>query len=241
MDIEVIGSTVAETNAVAVTDKVRAQLVADLGPVADRIPEYELAASVCNVRNQEEANLAGEVCDRIAADVKLVTAHETLTRITTGLHQLHRKWVSLRSAFVDPLEASRKQIKDKVIKWTRAEEARVEAEQRRLQAEADERARREQAKLEKEAAKLKTPELREQRMAEAAAVVAPIVHIEKPKATVSMAKRWKVKSVDHAAFFAALATRSDLRGYVEISTARMERSKAANNMMEIPGVEFVKE
>ena len=53
-----------------------------------------------------------------------------------------------------------------------------------------------------------------------------------------MQKVWKIVEMDQDMFFKSLATRPDLRGYVEINTTRLERSKAANNMFEVPGVRF---
>jgi len=72
----------------------------------------------------------------------------------------------------------------------------------------------------------------------AASVVASTIHVKAPKSGMRVSRAWKVKEVETAVFFAALAARPDLWGYVEVSTSRMERSKAANPSMVIPGVEF---
>jgi len=228
-----------ETNAVTLSNPVIAALVADLGPVADRIELYRREAGEIVVRNQDEADAAVTVCEAIMADVKAVKAHEVLSRVTDGLHKLHRRWTGLRDAFVKPLDESRMTIRNKVLQWQEVERKKAEELQRKLQAEADEKARRERARLEAEAAKLKTPEKREERLEQAAAVVAPVVHVEQPKVGMrGVARVWKVMAVDQDAFYAALATDKSLRGYVEVDQVRMQRAKAANPAIEIPGVKF---
>jgi hypothetical protein len=237
--IEEVEVVARETNAMQVANPVIAALVADLGPVADRIALYQQQAQGIAVRTQLDADIATEVCDRIAADVKAVKGHEVLSRVTDGLHKLHRRWTGLRDAFVTPLESSRKEIRTKVIDWQETERKRAEELQRKLQAEADEKARREKARSEAEAAKLKTPEKREERLEQAAAVVAPVVHVEQPKVNMrGVARVWKVMAVDADAFYAALATDKSLRGYVEVDQVRMQLAKAANPAIEIPGVRF---
>ena len=78
----------------------------------------------------------------------------------------------------------------------------------------------------------------EARTEQAAAVIAPTVVVEAAKSGLRVSKAWKVKAIDHAVFFAALATREDLRGFVDVATTRMERAKSANPSAGIPGVEF---
>jgi len=237
--IDEVGLVIADTNAVAVPNAIREQLIAELGPIADRLEGYVTYANNIKVSNDAEAVDAVAMCNQILADAKLVKAHDMLTQITSGLHNLHRRWVGLRDAFVTPLEASRTTIRSKVLAWQAAEQAKAAAEQRRLQAEADEKARRERARLEAEAARLKTPGKQEARLAQAASVTAPVVMVTAPKVEMrGVSKVWKIKTFDQDVFFAALAARPDLRGYVEVEQARMERSRAANPTLEIPGVEF---
>lgn len=80
------------------------------------------------------------------------------------------------------------------------EEIRVK-EQRRLQAIEDERARKERERLEREAARLKTPELKAERMEQAAEIVAPVVVIAPVAQKVqgeSAVKVWKARVVNAA-------------------------------------------
>ena len=274
-----IDRAVEACNAVAVPDPIRAALVADLGPVAERLASYAGAAASMVVATKYDADSAALVCDKIAADIKAVKDHEVLSKITAGLHDLHRKWTGLRDLFVAPMERDRKTIKGKIIAWQEGERKKAEEIQRKLQAEADAKAAREREKQEAEArrqlqieedARRKAEFTRraaeqaqgaerdrlqaeanaadrkanaaavkaEARQDQAAAVIAPTVTVEVPKSGLRTAKAWKVKGIDEGVFYAALATRLDLRGYVEIGRGQMERSKAANKSIEIPGVTF---
>lgn len=219
----------------------REAIVRDLSPIAERIEAYKRAAEAITVACQSDAETAAKMCDAIAADVKSVKNHEILDGVIKGFHSMHRRLTGLRDAFVAPMEASRKTIKGKVIAWQTAEAEKAERERARLQAIADEQARKERERLEAQAAKLKTPEKIEQRLEQAAQVVAPVVQVQAPKAAVKVMRVWVARVTDQAAFFAALAARPELAWYVTIETTKMQRAKAANPMIEIPGVEFRQE
>ena len=233
-------AVIGATNALTIPNKVQATLMADLGPVASSIERYADMAAVVKVRNQDEAVAVSATCDEIAAAVKLVKEHDMLAKITAGLHGAHRRWTAFRDAFVVPLEASRKTMKQAVITFQEAERVKAEAEQRRLQSEADAKARAEQERLLKLAEQRKTPEKQAEYREAAAAVIAPKVVVEAPKA-MKVSRVWVVKAVDEAAFFAALARDPTLRGYVTIDRTKLARSKAANVATEIAGVTFTQE
>jgi len=237
-NIQTVEAVVKETNAVVpVSDSIRAALVRDLGPVQERISEYLLCMKA-PVTNQAEADRAALVCADIATDIKAVKEHEILSKITAGLHGLHRRWTGLVNEFVTPMDMARRQIKERILTWERGEREKAEAEQRRLQALADEQARKERERLEKQAAKMKTEERREALLEQAASVAAPVIQVSAPVTGIRRQKRWTVKAVDEAAFFAALAQDKNLRGYVEIDKARLARGKAANPGMEVAGITF---
>lgn len=237
-NIQTVEAVVKETNAIVpVADGIRAALVRDLGPVADRLARYE-GAALAPVLNKSDADGAAALCEQIAQDIKSVKGHEILSKITAGLHTLHRRWTGLVNDFVTPMETARRQIKSNILKWETAEREKAEAEQRRLQAIADEQARRERERLEKQAAKMKTEERREALLEQAASVSAPVIQVSAPVTTIRRQKRWTVKEVDEAAFFAALAQDKNLRGYVEIDRNRLARGKAANPGMEVAGITF---
>jgi len=114
----------------------------------------------------------------------------------------HAAWKAIcgnEKQFTDRLDVVEAKAKNILTAYARVEEEKRQAEQRRLQAEADEAARRERERLEKEAAKLKTPEKREERLAQAAAVVAPVVNIAPTTPAVkgtAMRKVWRARVVD---------------------------------------------
>ena len=109
--IETVEAVVAETNAVVpVSDSIRSVLVRDLAPVAERLARYEEAA-LMPVVNRQDAEQAAQVCEEIAVDIKAVKGHEVLSKITSGLHQLHIRWTGLVGDFVTPMEAGKRKIK----------------------------------------------------------------------------------------------------------------------------------
>jgi len=234
-----IEAAIEAVNAVKVEDKIKVALVADLKPIAGRLQFYADAVNV-PVTNQVEADAAEQICKQIAADVKAVKEQEVLSKITTGLHELHRKFTGLRDLFLTPMESNRKTIKNKIGAWQQQEQEKAEALQRKLQAEAEAKARAEQEKLLKKAESMKTPEKQEQYREQAQAVIVPTITIAAAKTGMKFSTRWKVKEINHDAFFAALATDKSLRGYVDIKTTAMERVKAGNLNIEIAGVTFEK-
>lgn len=219
----------------------RDEIVRDLTPVAQRIDYYKQESEGIIIRTQSDAEHAAKMCENIAADVKAVQKHEILDGVIKGFHSMHRRLTGLRDAFVAPMEASRKTIKGKVIAWQTAEAEKAEKERARLQAIADEQARKERERLEAQAAKLKTPEKIEQRLEQAAQVVASVIQVQAPKAAVKVMRVWVARVTDKKAFFAAIAASQELAGYVTIETTKMQRAKAANPLIEIPGVEFRQE
>lgn len=236
-----IQSVIDATAELAVPSSLQAALIEELGPIARRIAQYKEEAEGATVTNEKDANDASELCERIATDINAVEGQNTLVKIINGLHGLHRRCTAARAMFVDPMKASRKTLKDKIGKWQDDEDEKAAAEQRRLQAIADEQARRDREALEKKMSAAKKPETQEKYREAAAAVSAPVVTVEAPRASgIKIAKVWKVTRMDSAAFLTALATRPDLHGFVEIKVTNLERAKAANNAMEVPGITFDK-
>lgn len=232
-----IAKAVEACNAVAVPEPIRAALVRDLGPVANALAIYSKWAQL-PVTNEGEAKDAADHCQSIAIDIKAVQNCEVLSKVTDGLHKLHRQWTGLRDLFIAPLERDRRTIKNKVIAWQEGERRKAEELARKLQADADAKAAREREALLKKAAAMKTPEKQEALREQAAAVIAPTVTVQAAKSGLRVSKAWVVKSIDEAVFYEALAHNSDLRGYVEIDKTRLARVKAANPSVTVPGVTF---
>lgn len=226
---------VDETKNLEVQDNEVRNLITQLQPIAAFIAEAKQYADTVVVANQKDALEAAEWREKMIESCK--KAKDAINGFQGGiidrLFKLHRRWTAFRGLF-DSLESSAKILKGKIIAWQQAEEQKAAEEQRRLQAEAEERARKERERLEKEAAKLKTPELREARLEAAATIVAPVITVSAPTKAVKSQKRWKVKSVD----MTAMGIPREIQGYVEVKITNLERAKAANTMLEVPGVEF---
>lgn len=101
-------------------------------------------------------------------------------------------------------------------------------EKRRLQEEAD----RKEREANKAAVKADT------KAEQAATTAAPTINVAAPKSGVRIQKRWKVKTINRPAFIAAAAVDANIQGFITIEETRMERAKAANPSMTVPGVEF---
>ena len=157
--------------------------------------------------------------------------------------EAHKAIVAREKEITDVADEAERIAKGKVLSWQQAEARRAAAEQAKLQAEADERARKERERLEKEAAKLKTPELRQERLEAAAAVVAPVVTIAASTATAagtSTRKTWKAEIVDIGKLIEAApgnATAASLLVFNEQAANAFARATKGN--VAIPGVKFI--
>lgn len=155
----------------------------------------------------------------------------------------HKAIVAREKKMLDPLEAKEKEVKAIVVAFDAEQERIRQAEQRRLQAEADAKAEAERQRLLKEAAKLKTPELREERMAAAEAVIAPTVVVAPQvakgagEATVT---RWKARLVDKDALIRSAAEGDWMaKSFLQFDqVAANKQAVASKNNIPVRGVEF---
>ncbi len=148
------------------------------------------------------------------------------------------------SAVADICDAAERTVKQKADAWYAEEQRKAAEEQRRLQAIADEKARRERIRLEKEAEKLKTPELREERMAQAAEVEAPIITVEAPEQVegVSTVTRWKAKVTDMAALIEGAKPNTVAASFLQVNQQVAEAfARSTKGAVPVPGVEFIQE
>jgi hypothetical protein len=157
----------------------------------------------------------------------------------------HSAWKALtnrRDETMQPLLAAERTVKNKMVMYAQEQERIRAAEQARLQAEADEKARREREAAEKAAAKLKTPELRDQRMAEAAAISAPVVTVASTTPEVkgqSIRKTWKARIVDPKAVVLAIMQWPDWTAYIELKECELNRFAArTKGALSVPGCEM---
>lgn len=233
-----IEKAVEACNAVAVSNPVREALVWDLGPVANRLAQYAAAAEM-SVTNNVDAEGAARLCEKIAADIKTVKDHEVLSKITAGLHNLHRQWTGLRDLFVAPMERDRRTIKNKVIAWQEGERRKAEEIQRKAQAEADAKAAREREALLKKAASVKTPEKQEAYREAAAAIIPPTIHVAAPKSGLRTQTVWIGEVVDPLAAARALLNFADWSAYIKIDQNELNKfASRTKGAVKVPGVNF---
>lgn len=151
-------------------------------------------------------------------------------------HNAHKAIVSKEKSYTDILDRVERVVKGKVLVYDHAKEKKRLEEQRRLQAVAEENARRERERLLKEAEKLKTPELKEQRLEAAAAVAAPVVEvapvIERQKGEATR-KIWKARVVDESLI---------PREWLVVDTKSLDAfARATKGIKSVSGVEFYEE
>ena len=144
-----LDGVVRETNSLAVQDGDVKALVGALVPVVTRIERYKSAAANLAIATEDDAKRADELYAEITRDMKLVEEVVEKHGHVSAIHSLHRRWTTFRGKlFVDPLEATRKQIKGIRDKWTLKKQEEAAAEQRRLQAIEEEKARKERERQE---------------------------------------------------------------------------------------------
>ena len=131
--------------------------------------------------------------------------------------------------------------KNKAGSWRAKQEAIAEEQRRKLQAEADRRARIERERLEKEAEKLKTPELKEQRLEEAAAVIAPEVKVEGPAKVegVSAKNVYQAELVDMDKLIKASVSGSIAKTFLKFDEkAANAFARSSRGAVQVEGVRF---
>lgn len=228
--------------AVQIRDEEKATILADLTPVYGRLDEFKATANSMRVTNYTDANRATLLIKSIKADVEII--EHTLAGPIDRLFSMHRAWTKVRAIFLDVLNPAAKTLQNKVIEWEETELRKANAERARLQAIEDERARKGQARLAAEAAKLKSPEKKAERLEQAAAVQPVVVQIEAPRATGikgglrAASKVWVVDKIDMGQFLAAAIMDENIQGFITIEQGKLQRAKAVNKMLTIPGVTF---
>jgi hypothetical protein len=161
-------------------------------------------------------------------------AHETWKAITTKEGEV-----------LNPLQNSEAMIKNKMIVFQKVEEEKRIAEQRRLQAEAEEQARKERERLQKQAEKLKTPELKEQRLQEAEEVEVAVITVqsEVPEVKgISYRKIWKAEITDKPEFVRAALKNATLMSFIHIDATQMNKlATMTKGEISYPGIRFYEE
>lgn len=175
-------------------------MVTDTEQIEQEVAPVVQEANEIAVSSPESYQRAIDFLRSVKAAQKKVT--EFFGPMKKSAHDNWKKTVAAENSVLGPLTDAESAVKRKASSYQQEEERKRIAEQRRLQAEADERARKERERLEKQAAKLKTPELKEERLAEAESVAAPVIALAPtvPKTSgVATRTTWKARVVDVAA------------------------------------------
>jgi hypothetical protein len=212
------------------------ELRAEVAPVVER-------ASAIRVSNPKEYQGAADFLKAVKLTQKRV--EEWFAEPVKAAHQAWKALTNRRDETMQPLVNAERTVKNKMVVYAQEQERIRAAEQARLQAEADEKARLERERLEKQAAKLKTPELREQRFAEAATIAAPVVTVATTTPEVkgqSFRKTWKAKIVDPKAAVMAVMQWPDWTAYVELNECELNRFAArTRGTITVNGVQWYEE
>jgi hypothetical protein len=202
-------------------------------PDEAQVPTVVEWANKLTVANHDEYKVA---LDRLAGIKSLAgRIADFFAPMKKAAADSHKQICAKEKSVLGPLELAEKQAKGVLLAFQRVEDDKRRAEERKLQAEADERARKEREKLQKAAEKLKTPELKQQRLAEAAQVVAPVVAVAAPPkvAGVATRKTWKARVVSPELI---------PREYLMVDEKKLDRlAKALGGEAKVLGVEFYEE
>jgi len=214
-------------------------------PDTSGIEKLEKWASSIEVTTPEERKFAST----IMADVRK-TKRQIKDWFADSKAKAHAAWkavVAQEKTLTDRCDTVEKAVTRELRRYDAAVEQKRREEQARLQAEAEEKARKERERLEKQAAKLKTPEKKQERMEQAAAIVAPVVQIETPdeKADGEQVRMvWKAECEDIGQVIRSAAASEHAVGRSVLKfdqTAANKLAAATKGSMQIPGVRFFQE
>ncbi len=195
------------------------------------------------VQNAQQYSGAAEFLKMLKDAQKKVK--EYFEPMKTNAYQAWKEICAKENQMLDPLGKAEAEVKTKMLTFQREEEERRIAEQRRLQAIADEKARKERERLQKEAEKLKTPELKEKRMAEAESVIAPVIQVqpETPKIDgISTRSIWKAEVISKIDFVKAAINDQNLLALLGIDLAKLNKiAQATKGQISYPGIRFYEE
>lgn len=196
-------------------------------------PVVDQAASMV-VNSAESYGTASDFLKRVKQAQVRVTAF--FAPMKQKAYEAHKAITAQESETLKPLQQAESTVKRIMSEYYQEQERKRIAEQQKAQVAADEAARKERERLEREAAKLKTPELRERRLEQAAQVIAPMIQVATAVPVIagqSVVKRWK-----------AVVVNVDLvpREYMVVNdTALQALARATKGAVKVAGVQFVEE
>lgn len=205
-------------------------------------PVLQSAAEIM-VSNPDEFIYAGNFLKDLKSAQKKVT--EFFKGMKSDAHKAWRAICDKEKSILDPIANAERTVKQKMLTFQREEERKRREEERRLQAEAEARAERERQRLLKQAEKLKTPELKEQRLQEAEMVEAPVITVQKETPAIkgiSTRKIWKAEIVNKKEFLQKALDDENLMSFVEIDLKRLNKvAQATKGEINYPGIRFYQE
>jgi len=219
----------------------------DLAPV----PPPEMSKQMSETLRWAEALVVNDARSYETAIERLKVVKSFYNRAVDFFRPMKKKADETKRAILDaerkiigPLAQAEEIAKIKCLTYQRKQEESAEKERQRLQAIEDERARKEKERLEREAARLKSPEKKEERLEQAAAVTAPVVEVaaEIPKVAGAAARKtWKHEIIDLNKFFGFVidSRRTDL--VLPNEKVLAAYAKAMGEQAQIPGVRFHQE
>jgi hypothetical protein len=136
---------------------------------------YKAQAEKLQVTTPEQMTAAESILAELRRRKKVWL--EAVEDTVKGAHATWKAAVAHRDSIAGPIDAAERIIKERIAGYVFEQRRKAEAERSRLQAEADAQAEAERKRAMAAAEKLKTPELKEARIEQAQAIVAPVVQV----------------------------------------------------------------
>lgn len=165
----------------------------------NEVTMYRDKALQLQVRTPEEMTFAESVLTELRRRKKV-----WLEAVEATVKTAHASWkaaVAHRDSVAKPIDEAEKIVKQRIADYAYEQRRIASAEQARLQAEADAKAEAERRRALAAAEKLKTPELKAERIEQAETIVAPVVTVAAavPETKLSMVVSYSFQIVDAAA------------------------------------------
>ena len=211
--------------------------------IREEVAPVITTADTMIVTNREQYTYASDYLKEVKAAQKTVKDH--FEPMKKAAHSAWRTVCDREKEMLDPLDKAEKNVKQRMLAWYYEQERLREAEEARLRAEAEERARKERERLERQAAKLKTPELKEERLEQAEQIVPEVVSVQSQAPKIegqSIRKTWKAHVADKKAAIQAIMSWPDWQAYITLNERELDRlAQRTKGTIEVDGVTFTEE
>ena len=159
---------------------------------------YRAKASAVQVRTPEEMTAAEAILTELRRRKKVWL--DAVEATVKGAHAAWKAAVAHRDSIAKPIDEAERIVKDRIAGYVSEQRRLAEAERARLQAEADAKAEAERKRAMAAAEKLKTPELKAERIEQAQTIVAPVVTVAAavPQTKLASVVTWGFEIADPA-------------------------------------------